>query len=259
MEMAISPCFSVRMRDPLLELMDDPQFEWGIIADVEAELGLDTVMAEGVPMDEVPTWDNMLHTGWDVVEVLPGYYSTRNLNDDEFERLMTWLYATGWDVSIQSRVLNIISCHHCSTDYAARQWTWAELDEATEAATAATAATTTPVAPQERYAVPKVACSKCGTHHWISKTPCPTATTKALSKPGTDIGMRDGAPVPRFCNLGTKCPKPGCRYVHGDTIPRINATCRFDGNCRGEKRACCLHMHPSEGETYVKGMMLKRL
>ena len=258
-----SPCFSVRMRDPLLELMDDPQFEWGIIADVEAELGLDTIMYEGVHIDDepVPTWDYMLHTGWDVVEVLPGYYSTRNLNDHEFERLMTWLYATGWDVSIQSRVLNIINCHHCSTDYAARKWSWTELDEATEAATSTSIAT----APQDRYAVPKVACSKCGTHHWISKTPCPsatataTATTKALSKPGTDIGLRDGAPVPRFCNLGTKCPKSGCRYVHGDTIPRINATCRFDGNCRGEKRACCLHMHPSEGEKFVKGMVLKRM
>ena len=288
---AFARFFAERMYDPLLKLMDDRAFDWGIITDVEAEMGLDIV--EEKEKEEVPSWDSMLHSGWDVVEVMPGYYSTRNLDDAEFEGLMTWLYSTGWDVSCQSRTLNIISCHHCGTDYSARQWSWAELDEVAATATAAPeeryavpknactkcgtyhwssktpcptgagaapapvpVAPLAPAVPEERYAVPKNACGKCGTHHWSSKTPCPTGAAKALSKPGTDIGLRDGAPVPRFCNLGRACPKAGCRYVHGDTIPRINAMCRFDSTCQGEKRANCIHMHT--GEKYVKGMVLVR-
>lgn len=245
-----SPSFSVRMRDPLLELMDDPAFEWGIISDVEDEMGLHGTPAQAPAPEPVSSWDNMFHNGWHVIEVMPGYYSTRNLNDDEFERMMSWLYATGWDVSTQSRRLNIVSCHHCHTGYASRQWSWSELEEDDGPQAAQNAA--------ERHSVPKNPCTKCGTHHWISKTPCPSSgpAAKGLSKPGTDIGRRDGAPVPRFCNLGTKCPKPGCRYVHGDTIPRINALCRFADTCSGEKRACCLHMH--HGEKFVSGMVLKR-
>lgn len=258
-----SSSFSERLYDPLLEIMSDRQFQWGWIADAEAELGLDKVTFSYAE-EEVTTWDSMLHDGWDVVEVLPGYYSTRNLRDDEFERLMTWLYSTGWEVSIQSRALNIISCHHCNTSNEARQWSWAELDDDTVQAEAEpeTEAPETeapePEAPEERYAVPKNACSNCGTHHWRNKTPCPTSkNAPKLSKPGTDIGLRDGAPVPRFCNLGKMCPKPGCRYVHGDTIPRLNAPCRFADSCSGDKRANCIHMHP--GEKFVAGMVLHRL
>lgn len=248
-----SSSFSERMYDPLLEIMSNPEFQWGWIADAEAELGLDTVMFS-MPCEEISSWDSMLHDGWDVVEVLPGYYSTRNLNDVEFEHLMTWLCATGWEISLQSRKLNIVSCHHCNTNNEACQWSWSDLDdmeiepEETHEETREN--------PEVRYAVPKNACSNCGTHHWRSKTPCPVAQTKGLSKPGTDIGLRDGAPVPRFCNLGKACPKPGCRYVHGDSIPRINAPCRFADTCCGEKRANCLHMH--HGEKFVQGMVLTR-
>jgi len=255
-DMATRATLAERMFDPLLSLMNDRNFDWGIIADVEEEMGIVSDMPT-TPVEAVPTWDSMLHNGWDVIEVMPGYYSTRNLDDDEFERLMTWLCGTGWEISTQSRILNIVSCHHCNTNVAATQWKWSDLDEAVEAAAAATAtATATASAPEDRYAVPKNACGKCGTHHWISKTPCPTGTVSGLSKPGTDVGKRDGAPVPRFCNLGRTCSKPGCRYVHGDTIPRINAPCRFNSTCTGEKRACCLHMHT--GEKYVKGMVLIR-
>jgi hypothetical protein len=246
-----SPSFSVRMRDPLLELMDDPSFEWGIIADVETDLGMDTVLYPDFDTDmrgEEPCWDRLLHEGWDIVEVLPGYYSTRNLDDEAFEKLMTWLYATGWEVSTQNRFLNIVSCHHCNTGGQARLWTPAELeDEAGDRKPA-----------QERYAAPKNACTKCGTHHWLSKTPCPTSGSKGLSKPGTDIGRRDGAPVPTvFCNLGSACPKPGCRYVHGNTIPRIDRPCmsvRDGRTC--SKLGSCVYMH--QGEKYVPGMVITR-
>ncbi len=256
-----SSSLSERMRDPLLELMSHREFQWGWIADAEAELGLDTFRME-TEIDAEPTWDDILLDGWDVVEVLPGYYSTRNLSDDAFVRLMTWLYATGWEISIQSRKLNIVACHHCNTANEARLWSWTELDddetEAEAETSAETSVETSAETPEERYAVPKNACSNCNTHHWRNKTPCPTVTKnlQKLSKPGTDVGLRDGAPVPRFCNLGKACPKAGCRYVHGDTIPRLNAPCRFADSCTGDKRANCIHMHP--GEKFVSGMVLTR-
>jgi len=61
--------------------------------------------------------------------------------------------------------------------------------------------------------------------------------------------------VPRFCQGGDKCKGADvCRYVHGDTIPRVNEPCRFGDTC--SKREACLHMHP--GETWTEGMVITR-
>lgn len=82
-----------------------------------------------------------------------------------------------------------------------------------------------------------------------------------LAAPGTDAGRRRGAPVPRFCRAATTCAEAGCRYVHGDTIARVNAPCSFGDACgatdpTGVKRSQCLRMHP--GETWTEGMVIHR-
>jgi hypothetical protein len=80
-----------------------------------------------------------------------------------------------------------------------------------------------------------------------------------LSAPGSDVGRRNGCPVARFCKEGTACPTAGCRYVHGDTISRINEPCKFGEGCGSgdaAKRATCLRMHP--GETWTPELVIKR-
>ena len=55
-------------------------------------------------------------------------------------------------------------------------------------------------------------------------------------------------PVPRFCR-DTACADADCRYVHEDTIPRLNEPCNFGASCGASdpaKRALCIRMHPGE-------------
>ena len=83
----------------------------------------------------------------------------------------------------------------------------------------------------------------------------------AMAAPGTDVGRRKGAPVPRFCRAAGACTEEGCRYVHGDTIPRVNKPCGFGADCgasdpTGVKRSQCLFMHP--GETWNSSLVIRR-
>ena len=81
-----------------------------------------------------------------------------------------------------------------------------------------------------------------------------------LSAPGSDVGRRNGCPVGRFCKEATACPTAGCRYVHGNTIPRVNEPCKFGEGCGSgdaAKRATCLRMHP--GETWTPELVIKRV
>jgi hypothetical protein len=71
-----------------------------------------------------------------------------------------------------------------------------------------------------------------------------------LSAPGSDAGRRRAAPRPIFCNGGEKC-KEGCPYIHGDTIPVLNALCQFGDACGkrvvGLGATPCCRIHPDEG------------
>jgi len=69
---------------------------------------------------------------------------------------------------------------------------------------------------------------------------------------------RKKAPVPRFCR-DTCCADEGCRYVHEDTIPRLNEPCNFGASCGASdpaKRALCIRMHP--GETWTPELVVHR-
>lgn len=55
--------------------------------------------------------------------------------------------------------------------------------------------------------------------------------------------------IPRFCRDATACTNKGCRYVHSDTISRINKPCGFGTECGKDnptKRIMCLYIHPGE-------------
>ena len=70
--------------------------------------------------------------------------------------------------------------------------------------------------------------------------------------------------IPRFCREGHACSATGgsCRYVHGDTIPRMDEPCSFGAGCgasdpTGVKRSQCLRMHP--GETWTAELVIRRI
>jgi hypothetical protein len=70
--------------------------------------------------------------------------------------------------------------------------------------------------------------------------------------------------IPRFCREGHACSATGgsCRYVHGDTIPRMDELCSFGAGCgasdpTGVKRSQCLRMHP--GETWTAELVIRRI
>jgi hypothetical protein len=66
--------------------------------------------------------------------------------------------------------------------------------------------------------------------------------------------------VPRFCRT-VGCGEATCRYVHEDTMPRLDKPCGFGANCgasdpTGVKRSQCLYMHP--GETWSADLVIHR-
>ena len=73
---------------------------------------------------------------------------------------------------------------------------------------------------------------------------------------------KKSAVVPRFCRAscgGVRCEDATCRYVHADTMPRLDKPCGFGAACGGtdpSKRALCLYMHP--GETWSADLVVKR-
>ena len=89
----------------------------------------------------------------------------------------------------------------------------------------------------------------------LQETPVVAAQIK-VQKP------KSGSKVPRFCRSsagGVPCPDAGCRYVHADTMPRLNKPCGFGAECGGSdpaKRASCIYMHP--GETWTEELVVCR-
>ena len=64
-------------------------------------------------------------------------------------------------------------------------------------------------------------------------------------------GKKEKTVVPRFCREGEECCTQDCRYVHGDSIPKVDRACAVGERCgssdpTGEKRALCIYIHPGE-------------
>jgi hypothetical protein len=177
---------------------------------------------------EEEIWQQPFST--DLEEYWPETYDTRAMSDADYHALMGWLYSKGWWVDSYDR-----AGVRCWTDNApSRRWDsaamapegelhvrWADMEEPKPKAKAC-----------------------CGGH---GPRPAP-----AKKGPVT---------IPRFCREAHACSAAGCRYVHGDTIPRLNESCAFGEGCgasdpTGVKRSQCLRMHP--GETWTPELVIRR-
>ena len=94
---------------------------------------------------------------------------------------------------------------------------------------------------------------------WIEPEEC----VRIQVAPSSSQPKKGKAPVtiPRFCRAAGSCEDAACRYVHGDTIPRLNELCAFGAACgasdsTGVKRSQCLRMHP--GETWTPQLVIHR-
>jgi hypothetical protein len=146
-------------------------------------------------------------------------YDLGDLTEPEYEACMTWLYAGGWHVAGARANLEAYPA-----DLPPRVWVADRFASLMEDAPAPAPASAAPVA---------------------AKPKAKKATT-----------------VPRFCRAssgGVACADAACRYVHEDTMPRLNEPCAFGAACGGTdpaKRALCIRMHP--GETWTALLVVSR-
>lgn len=149
-------------------------------------------------------------------------YDTTELSDAEYNDMMSWLYWNGWWVGDFSR--NTVPFE--ADNLPARRWC--------------------PPAEEESVGPTRVWSDCCAGHsHGHKKEKKSAETTQIL----------------RFCRAGAACAEEGCRYVHADTIPRVDRPCAFGDRCgatdpTGVKRSQCLYMHP--GETWTADLVITR-
>lgn len=165
-------------------------------------------------------------------------YDTRALTDAEWEAMLTWLYAEGWEVQDYDRE----SVKAYQDDAPPRIWVRPPPEEDAPAARG--------LHGKFRGIAEADATEHhdCDCHHHA-----PAAPLKTLE------GRK--ATIPRFCRAGAECADLECRFVHADTIPRINEPCKFGAECgasdpTGLKRSQCLRMHPDE--TWTAEMVIVR-
>ena len=148
-------------------------------------------------------------------------YDIAALSDSDYEAFMFCLFDAGWDVVSESR-----RCVHAYPDtLPSRVWV-----------------------PPSRFELAAQADACCSGHSHKHSAP---------------VQAKKKAPVaiPRFCKAGAACAEEGCRYIHGDTIPRLDKPCSFGAECgasdpTGVKRSQCLYMHP--GETWNATLVITR-
>lgn len=151
-------------------------------------------------------------------------YDTSALTEADYSALMTWLYAQGWDIQTETR-----------------EYVQAYPD-------------TLP----PRLWVPDRFSALLRTSHTVKH--CHSRVTEAAGPKKVK-----SACVPRFCRAssgGVPCAEAGCRYVHADTMARLNQPCGFGAGCgasdpTGVKRGQCLYMHP--GETWDATLVIHRI
>lgn len=159
-------------------------------------------------------------------------YDTTALTDAEFTEMMTWLCAHGWEISGATRN----SVMAAPAELPPTEW----------------------ISLEALYALKEAGACCDHSHPAVRKAAVPPTP---LAAAGTDGGRRKGAPIPRFCKAAGGCTEEGCRYVHGDTIPKVNKPCGFGAGCgaadpTGVKRSQCLFLHP--GETWAEGLCIHR-
>jgi hypothetical protein len=171
----------------------------------------------------------------DLEEYWPDTYDTREMSDADYHALMGWIYSKGWYVEAYDRA----GVHTWPDNATALRWNPATME----------AEEPNRVRWADEEAARGGCCGGAGHSHG-HRAP-------AAKKAGP-------VTIPRFCRGGAACPDAGgsCRYVHGDTIPRVNETCAFGAGCgasdpTGVKRSQCLRMHP--GEEWSPELVIRRL
>jgi hypothetical protein len=167
-------------------------------------------------------------------------YDTSRCTEEEWEGMMHWLHENGWWIRDYCR--QVVTAD--PDDGPRRTWIsprqlaeWAD-EEAEQRRI------------QQRYQrkPAKKSAGCCGgplppVGPVVDETPAEAVVSVAPKV------KKAPAPVPRFCREAAACTKEGCRYVHGDTIQRIDKPCGFGAECgKGDpaKRALCIYMHPGE-------------
>jgi len=148
-----------------------------------------------------------------------GHFDLSGLTEAEFEACMTWLYANGWHASGSRCNLEAYPA-----DLPPRVWV------------------------ADRFAS-------------LLEAPVIAVLADPAPQLGQPLRLPKGkkATVPRFCRAWVCCTDAACRYVHADTMPRLNEPCAFGAACGGTdpaKRALCIRMHP--GETWTPELVVSR-
>ena len=191
-------------------------------------------------------------------------WDTSGMSDGNYRRLMEWVYWHGWEVEEESRTLLRAEpgFHLCRVWTPKREEVEVVEEEITEETRKMLEREREEELWQRERAERRFKKGSGSGGARVVAAPVRTVATKVieeLSAPGTDVGRRNGCPVARFCKEARACPTAGCRYVHGDTIPRIDEQCKFGATCGSgdaAKRATCLRMHP--GEKWTAELVVKR-
>lgn len=214
--------------DPEMAALEAPGACWGDIFAGSAEAPAEVAAPEERPLRGTPEefWAQPFAANLEVYTM--DVYDTRALTDEEWNAMMSWLYWKGWWVDDIGRE----SVCAEPDDLPARHWC--------------------PPRPETPEPEPEPECAGGPCRRWVDDEPA-AAPPKAPKKKALRAAGLAPVPVMRFCRAGCACPEKdtGCRYVHGDTIPKIDKPCGFGAECgasdpTGVKRSQCLYMHPGE-------------
>lgn len=233
--------------DAILAEMASGERSWGDIMMEIVGVGDVTPLSAVVP-ERANKWDDFwaLPFADRLQEVWGDLYDCSSLTDTEWNEMMRWLFDAGWDVGSYDR--NGVEFEEDNGPR--RSWIPPEELEAMLA---------------EEAALRRRSYGHCHSHshsHAPRKVASAAADVVADAAPAPakkPERKKSTSSVPRFCREAGDCKEEGCRYIHGDTIPRVNRPCGFGADCgKGDaaKRALCLYMHP--GETWTDGLVVRR-
>ncbi len=191
------------------------------------------------PAEQVPTDEEQMNALWrqpfaaDMEEFPTDDLDTRAMSDASWEALMTYLYAHGWDIVFAERE----QIEAYPANLPPRIWTRPYEEDDEDRRQRSRRAAQRPV------------------------SPAPTAPAAATQKPATKAAPKQ---VPRFCRGHADASDAAtCRYVHGDTIPKVDRPCGFGAACgasdpTGLKRSQCLYIHAECGEVWTPESVIHR-
>lgn len=228
--------------DAILTAMAEGTQTWGDLMSERLPGVVESVAVAAPAVHRSNTWDDFwaLPFTAGLRELWGDCYDCTSLSDPEWEELMRWLFDAGWDVGSYDR-----NGVEFELDNGPRR-VWvppSELEAMME----------------EEAALRRRRDRHCGGHGHGHSHAAPAAHPKPAAAAPAKEGRKKSGTVPRFCREAEACKEEGCRYVHGDTIPRVNRPCGFGTDCgKGDaaKRALCLYMHP--GEEWVEGLVIRR-